>query len=170
MAGVGDNSIAKDQLRAFVERIERLEEEKRAIAEDIKEVYAEAKGNGFDTKTMRKVVALRKMDAAERQEQEAILDLYLEALGMLAGTPLGQAAVARDAKTDRRLRKAVEGLGTAVPLTEEERAKGVAAAFEKGGTRTSIQFGDAPMNRATGVPEEEPPAELDRRGVAAERG
>ena len=78
-------SFAQGQLRSFIERIERLEEEKKAIAADIKEVYAEAKGTGFDTKIMRKVVSLRKKDAAERQEEEAILDLYLSALGMVAG-------------------------------------------------------------------------------------
>lgn len=75
--------VAQDQLRSVVERIERLEEEKAAIANDIKEVYAEAKGNGFDTKTLRQVIRLRKQDKAERQEQEAILDLYMSALGMV---------------------------------------------------------------------------------------
>ena len=75
-------SIARDQLKSIVERIERLEEEKQAIADDIKEVYAEAKGNGFDIKTLRQVIRLRKQDKAERQEQEALLDLYLHALGM----------------------------------------------------------------------------------------
>ena len=75
--------IARDQLKSIVERIERLEEEKAALAEDIKEVYAEAKANGYDTKTLRTVVRLRKQDSAERQEQEALLDLYLAALGMV---------------------------------------------------------------------------------------
>lgn len=70
------------QLKAFVERVERLEEEKKGIADDIKDVYAEAKGNGFDIKVMRKVVALRRQDATERKEQEEILSLYLHALGM----------------------------------------------------------------------------------------
>jgi len=74
---------ARDKLRLTVERIERLEEEKKAIADDIKDVYAEAKGNGFDVKTLRTVVRLRKVEAQERQEQEAMLDLYLSALGML---------------------------------------------------------------------------------------
>ena len=77
--GVG---VARDQLRAFVERIERLEEDKKAIADDIKEIYAEAKGNGFDTKVLRQVLRIRKQDQNERAEQEAILDLYLHALGM----------------------------------------------------------------------------------------
>ncbi len=83
MAEVG--SIAAPQLRAIIERIERLEEEKKAIADDIKDVYAEAKANGFDTKILRTVVRLRKQDKAEREEQDAILDLYLAALGMLPG-------------------------------------------------------------------------------------
>ena len=76
------DSVAGDQLRAFVERIERMEEEKQAITDDIKEIYAEAKGNGFDTKVLRQVVRIRKQDRAERLEQEAILDLYLAELGM----------------------------------------------------------------------------------------
>ena len=76
--------FAGEQLRSIVERIERLEEEKQALADDIKEVYAEAKANGFDTKTLRQVVRLRKQDMAERQEQEALLDLYMHALGMRA--------------------------------------------------------------------------------------
>ncbi len=75
--------FAKDQLKAFVERVERLEEEKKAIADDIRDVYAEAKGNGFDVKALRMVVRLRKQDVNERKEQEAILETYLHALGML---------------------------------------------------------------------------------------
>jgi uncharacterized protein (UPF0335 family) len=75
--------FAKDHLKAFVERIERLEEEKKTIADDIRDVYAEAKGNGFDTKALRTVLRLRKQDADERKEQEAILETYLHALGML---------------------------------------------------------------------------------------
>lgn len=75
--------IAAGQLRSFIERVERLEEEKKGIAEDIRDVFAEAKGSGFDTKIMRQVIRLRKQDANERQEQEAILDLYLHALGMI---------------------------------------------------------------------------------------
>jgi uncharacterized protein (UPF0335 family) len=80
-------------LRAFVERIERMEEEKRAIADDIKGVYAEAKGNGFDAKIIRKVVALRRMDRDKRIEEETVLDVYLSALGDYVTTPLGRAAV-----------------------------------------------------------------------------
>lgn len=72
--------IAGDQLRSFVERIERLEEEKKGIADDVKEVYASAKAVGFDTKAMREVIKIRKMDQADRQEQEALLDVYLHAI------------------------------------------------------------------------------------------
>lgn len=83
MTKAGHNSIDSPQLRAFIERIERLEEEKRATAEDIKDVYAEAKGTGFDAKIMRKIVSLRRQDSHKRKEEEKILDLYLSALGMI---------------------------------------------------------------------------------------
>ena len=75
--------FAKDQLKAFVERIERLEEEKKTISDDIRDVYAEAKGNGYDVKALRAVIRLRKQDKDERAEQEAILETYLHALGMI---------------------------------------------------------------------------------------
>lgn len=75
--------VAGDILRAYVERIERLEEEKKALAADIREVYAEAKGNGYDAKIMRKLVALRRMDSADRREQEELLDVYRRAIGMI---------------------------------------------------------------------------------------
>ena len=74
--------VAGTRLKSFIERIERLEEEKAALMEDIKEVYAEAKGTGFDTKTMRKIVSLRKMDHEKRRESEELLDLYKSAIGM----------------------------------------------------------------------------------------
>ena len=75
--------FAKDQLKAFVERVERLEEEKKTLADDIRDVYAEAKGNGFDVKALRTIVRLRKQDANERAEAETILETYMQALGML---------------------------------------------------------------------------------------
>lgn len=87
----GDNSegfnqattrFAKDQLKAIIERIEKLEEEKKATSDDIRDVYAEAKGNGFDAKALRQIIRLRKMDPDERREQEEIVDLYMHALGM----------------------------------------------------------------------------------------
>ncbi|RYE39279.1 MAG: DUF2312 domain-containing protein, partial [Hyphomicrobiales bacterium] len=70
-------SFAKDQLKAIIERIERLEEEKKAISDDIKDVYAEAKGNGFDVKALRTIIRMRKQDANERQEEETILEVYM---------------------------------------------------------------------------------------------
>lgn len=91
MSDIGHNN----QLKSIVERIERLEEEKQGIADDIKEVYAEAKGNGYDTKALREIIRLRKQDKDKRAEHEAIVATYLAALGMLAGTPLGDAAMAR---------------------------------------------------------------------------
>lgn len=80
----GDNSqtVAAGQLRAFIERVERLEEEKKTISEDIKQIYAEAKGTGFDTKAMRTIVRMRKKDTAELQEEMSIVELYGTALGM----------------------------------------------------------------------------------------
>jgi uncharacterized protein (UPF0335 family) len=83
---IGHNSVTKvaaEQIKAIVERIERQEEEKKTISDDIRDIYAEAKGNGYDVKALRTIVRLRKQDANERQEQETILDLYKQALGML---------------------------------------------------------------------------------------
>jgi uncharacterized protein (UPF0335 family) len=77
--------FAKDQLKAFIERIERLEEEKKALADDIREVYAEAKASGFDVKVLRHIVKLRKLDVNERKEFEAVAETYMAALGMLTG-------------------------------------------------------------------------------------
>lgn len=79
---MADGGFAQDRLRSFIERIERLEEEKAGLAADIREVYAEAKGSGFDPKVMRQVVRLRKLDDVDRREQEMVLDTYLHALGM----------------------------------------------------------------------------------------
>ncbi len=76
-------SFAKDQLKSIVERVEKLEEEKKAISEDIRDVYAEAKGNGFDVKALRAIIRMRKQEPTERQEQEAILETYMHALGMI---------------------------------------------------------------------------------------
>lgn len=78
---MGDN-VGADEIKAFVERVENLEAEKKALSEDIKEVYLEAKGRGFDAPVLRRIVAIRKMDAAKRKEFEAVLDLYMSALGM----------------------------------------------------------------------------------------
>jgi uncharacterized protein (UPF0335 family) len=75
--------VSADRLKSFVERIEKLEEERKAISGDIRDVYTEAKGVGYDVKTMRKIISIRKMDAAERDEQEQLLDVYKHALGMI---------------------------------------------------------------------------------------
>lgn len=75
--------FAKDKLKAFVERVERLDEDKRGISDDTRDVYAEAKANGFDVKALRTLVRLRKMDSDERKESEAVLELYMHALGMI---------------------------------------------------------------------------------------
>ncbi len=80
------NDTSGKQLRAFIERVERMEEEKAAIAQDIKEIYAEAKGNGFDTKVLRQIIRIRKQDANERAEQEALLELYEHSIGMRPDT------------------------------------------------------------------------------------
>jgi uncharacterized protein (UPF0335 family) len=78
-------NVAGDQLRAFIERVERLEEEKKSLSDDIAAVYAEAKASGFDTKILRKIITLRRKKPHEREEEEAILDLYMQALGMIGG-------------------------------------------------------------------------------------
>lgn len=84
MTEIGHNSVSKDQLKSIIERVERLEEDKAAIATDIKDVYAEAKGNGYDTKALRAIVRYRKEDAQDRAEREAIFETYLNALGGVA--------------------------------------------------------------------------------------
>ena len=84
-----------NQLKTLVERIEKLEEDKAAIAEDIKSVFAESKANGFDPKIIKQVLSLRKKDAKKRAEEQALLSVYMDALGMLADTPLGKAAMSR---------------------------------------------------------------------------
>jgi uncharacterized protein (UPF0335 family) len=86
---IGHNGVAGEQLRSIIERVERLSEEKESIASGIRDVFAEAKGNGFDPA----IIKERKLDKAERQERKALLELYREALGMLADTPLGTASL-----------------------------------------------------------------------------
>ncbi len=106
MAETPTTGVAGDRLLSYIERVERLEEEKAALAADIREVYAEAKGEGFDVKTMRAIVKLRKLDSADRAEQETLLDLYKSALGMLADTPLGEAAI-HSATVERHVARGV---------------------------------------------------------------
>lgn len=80
---IGHN-LATDQLKAIIERVERMEEEKKTISDDIRDIYSEAKGNGFDVKALRTIIRMRKQDEADRKEQDAILETYMHALGMLA--------------------------------------------------------------------------------------
>ncbi len=82
-ASIGHNSVAADQLRSLIERVERLEVEKKDLASDIRDIYAEAKGKGFDTKAMRTIVRLRKQDREDREAEAAVLETYLHALGMI---------------------------------------------------------------------------------------
>ena len=97
MSDIGHNSdaVAADRLRALIERIERLTDEKRALADDIREVFTEAKSAGFDPKVMREMLKERAMNADDLREREKLRDLYRAALGVLADTPLGQAATER---------------------------------------------------------------------------
>lgn len=83
MSEIGHNSVAADQIKSIIERIERCEEDKAAIVSDIRDIYAESKGNGYDVKALRTIVRMRKMDAADRSEQEAVLETYMIALGMI---------------------------------------------------------------------------------------
>ncbi len=92
---IGHNGIAGEILQSLIERIERLEDEKRGIADDIKDVYAEAKAQGFDPNIMREVIKLRKMEESAREEREQLIAVYANALGMLVDTPIGQAALRR---------------------------------------------------------------------------
>ena len=95
MTEAGHNTFAPERLRSIVDRIERLEGERKALAEDIKDIYTEAKSAGFDVKALRALIAERRKDAQEAEEQRSLLDIYRDALGQLASTPLGQAAMER---------------------------------------------------------------------------
>ena len=129
------NGINGDDLISFIERIEKLSEEKAGLASDIKSVFDEARGTGFAPKIMRRVIAIRKQDTAAREAFEEVLALYMEAIGMLAGTPLGGAAVKR----------VIKGIGTLTELTEDEIAKGCIFAFiDKRGNRCTIGEGIEP--------------------------
>jgi uncharacterized protein (UPF0335 family) len=154
--------ISAERLKSFIERIEKLEEERKAIGGDIRDVYAEAKGGGFDVKTMRKVVALRKMDAADRDEQEAILDVYKRALGMEPGDELGPApvdpAVQRAAdlfNADRTVREVALAMsvstGKAGQLRQEAEMLGLLDSDDGNGEvlSTSISNGQAPAPALT---------------------
>lgn len=152
-------TIANDRLRAFIERIERLEEEKKTIADDVKEIYGEARGQGYDVKILRKVIALRRLDNAERQEQEAILDLYLTALGMKAqgdlpfDTPAGE-----DPAAGR------------TPPSDAETVMTMSVPDGKGGTITSVPFTSADLKKATAQIRALPAGALAKEGTKKKRG
>lgn len=143
----------KSQLHAIVQRIERLEEEKAALASDIKEVYLEAKSNGYDVKILRKVVSLRKKEEHARLEEEALLSTYLAALGMLGDTPLGQAAVAqightsRTAQSHRTAPKASAEAEIAANVAKA-RDEGAAAAMDGLSLASNPYLSDDPRGRA----------------------
>lgn len=156
-----NGAVASDELRLLIERIERLEEEKQGIADDIRDVYLESKGRGFDPKTMRAIVRLRKMDVHQRREAEALLDTYKAALGMLDGTPLGRWALERLEKDDEKDKPADDSDGAddaegdspeappaePEPDVEEAKAQGAAAARE-GKPVTSNPFPARDLRRA----------------------
>jgi uncharacterized protein (UPF0335 family) len=121
--------IAADQLRLFIERVERLEEEKKGIADDVRDVYAEAKANGYDPTIMRMVVRLRKMETHTRQEQDALLGCYREAIGIpFINTPLGQYAEHLRDMDDKGIGISMKvGGGDFTPLNETAREKAKAA-------------------------------------------
>ena len=138
--------FAKDHLKAFVERIEQLEEEKKALSDDIRDVYAEAKANGFDVKALRQVVRLRKQDVDERKEQEAILETYLQALGMRAGQRDGGGRALPGARQD------LHRLGAAAQRDRalRPRTRAVVEARRRPGTRGRARCGS--RGRGSGAP------------------
>lgn len=137
---VARGSESAAQLRALVERIEALEEEKKGVGDAIREVYAEAKGAGYDAKTIRRVVRLRAMDAEDREAEEAMLDLYRHALGMLADTPLGLASLASALRTPRQ-REAAAGLAGDEGGLAAEGARLVADMDKRRKAQATVTFG-----------------------------
>lgn len=159
-------TFAHGQLRALIERIERLEEEKKAIAADIKEIYAEAKANGFDTKILRAVVALRRKDPAERQEDEALIDVYLAALGMsvvIQREPTREPEVPHDPATGEIIE--TESLAAGAPTVPQGQAAGEAITSHADLPAAASDLADQshlPEREATGAgdaiaPESPPP-------------
>lgn len=158
---MANGAVASDELRLLIERVERLNEEKKNIADDIRDVFLEAKSRGFDPKTMRAIIKLRAMDPHERREAEALLDTYKAALGMLDGTPLGRWALERLEKEDEKDKPADDGDGTdhadgeapeappAEPEPDVEDAKALgAAAAREGKPVTSNPFPARDLRRA----------------------
>jgi uncharacterized protein (UPF0335 family) len=170
-----EDSVAQDQLRAFVERIERMEDEKSAIASDIKEIYAEAKGNGFDTKILRKIVTIRKQDANERMEQEALLDLYMGALGMGGDVSSDYSENRRNSIADEIDEDLLTTVAETAKTPEGRRALMDAVAAHKNGSKLSQLRADpalAIVEAAKITPKTQPsqPAGSDLTSVAPDRG
>lgn len=143
--------FAKDQLKAFVERIERLEDEKKAIADDIGDVYQEAKGDGFDVKAMRALIRLRKQEATERNEHQLILETYMNALGMLASTPLGTAATERAlhaARSSRSRDAEFDDTKVTISTAGMKPIETTAGALRKAADRMKTPAGKRAMRRA----------------------
>lgn len=148
--------VARDQLRAFIERIERLEEEKKTIADDIKDVYGEAKGMGFDTKILKRVVALRKKDEQERTEEEMILDTYLAALGMIPQFEMFEREEVKPVSRDERRRQfmsedmadhkvLIDEMADLGMISEEARKENKALA-----DAVAAKFGNGPLSNSSG--------------------
>lgn len=147
---IGHNTTAGKQVHSFVERVERLAEEKAEIAAQMTEVYAEAKANGYDIKTLRKIVALRKKTDDERAEEEALLDLYLHAMGMVDEPPL--VAVIQGGPLSDRVRVALSGLAPAKgsnTITGPDGRQISISRDDKG--RPTIKLLDEPVIRAKGA-------------------
>jgi uncharacterized protein (UPF0335 family) len=157
-----NRSIGGERLKSFIERIEKLEEERKAISGDIRDVYSEAKGGGFDVKTMRKVIGLRKLDAADRDEQDAILAMYMHALGMPTSAPVSYTSVVEsDAGViDKRAVQAIDLLTANVSIRDVVAATGMGHGSVQRLRQTLIRQGvpiGVPQDRGT-------PAETDRGG------
>jgi uncharacterized protein (UPF0335 family) len=170
-----EDSVAQDQLRAFIERIERMEEEKAAIAADIKEIYAEAKGNGFDTKILRKIVTIRKQDANERMEQEALLDLYMGALGMGGDVSSAYSENRRNSIADEIDEDLLTTVAETAKTPEGRKALMDAVAAHKNGSKLSQLRADpalAIVEAAKITPKTQPsqPADSDLTSVAPPEG
>lgn len=179
MARAGHNSKVKagpvnaDRLKSFVERIERLEEEKAALAGDLRDIYAEVKGVGYDTKTVRKVVKLRGMDAADRAEQEALLDVYKHALGM-AVELVGSGLSLREAARATGASKSSIHRALAVPAVSHDPATGEVIEINPGegedGTAKPVGQSsppEAPLERGNAKPSRDGEASADERDASA---
>jgi uncharacterized protein (UPF0335 family) len=120
---MAEGTVAADELRLLIERIERLEEEKKAIGDDVKDVYAEGKARGYDTKTMRVIIRLRKMEKHAREEAEAMLETYKEALGMSSfeSTPLGRTAATGEDLSVEQLAEKLQEMGATVSIQGSQR-------------------------------------------------